>query len=60
MTFSRLTVLLLAWLAPQPDPRAPTATYLANEGVMLEGNGGRIFLDAFFGDALLCTSPLSK
>jgi L-ascorbate metabolism protein UlaG (beta-lactamase superfamily) len=52
MTFSRLTVLLLAWLAPQPDPRAPTATYLANEGVMLEGNGGRIFLDAFFGDGL--------
>ena len=52
MTFSRLTLLLLASLVSQPDPRAPSVTYLANEGVMLEGNGGRIFLDAFFGEGL--------
>jgi L-ascorbate metabolism protein UlaG (beta-lactamase superfamily) len=52
MTLSRLALLLLASLASQPDPRAPSLTYLANEGVMLEGKGGRIFLDAFFGDGL--------
>jgi L-ascorbate metabolism protein UlaG (beta-lactamase superfamily) len=31
---------------------APRLTYLANEGVMLEGRGGRVFIDAFFGDGL--------
>ena len=31
---------------------APRLTYLANEGVMLEGSGGRVFIDALFGDGL--------
>jgi L-ascorbate metabolism protein UlaG (beta-lactamase superfamily) len=52
MTLSRLVLLLLASLASQRDASAPSLTYLANEGVLLEGRGGCIFLDAFFGDGL--------
>jgi L-ascorbate metabolism protein UlaG (beta-lactamase superfamily) len=52
MTLSRLLLLLLASLAAQRGTSAPRLTYLANEGVVLEGKGGRIFLDAFFGDGL--------
>jgi L-ascorbate metabolism protein UlaG (beta-lactamase superfamily) len=52
MTLSRLLLLLLGSLASEPDASAPSLTYLANEGVVLEGEGGRIFLDAFFGEGL--------
>jgi L-ascorbate metabolism protein UlaG (beta-lactamase superfamily) len=52
MILPRMVLLLLAALALQPDQSRPTLTYLANEGVVLEGEGGRIFLDAFFGDGL--------
>jgi L-ascorbate metabolism protein UlaG (beta-lactamase superfamily) len=52
MILPRMVLLLLASLALQPDPRRPSLTYLANEGVVLEGKGGRIFIDAFFGDGL--------
>lgn len=52
MILSRIVLLLLASLASRPDARAPGLTYLANEGVVLEGKGGRIFLDAFFGNGL--------
>ena len=51
MILPRLVLLLLT-LASHRDASAPRLTYLANEGVVLEGNGGRIFLDAFFGDGL--------
>jgi L-ascorbate metabolism protein UlaG (beta-lactamase superfamily) len=52
MTLSRLLLLLLGSLASEPDATAPSLTYLANEGLVLEGKGGRIFIDAFFGDGL--------
>jgi L-ascorbate metabolism protein UlaG (beta-lactamase superfamily) len=52
MILSPLLLLLLGSLASEPDASAPSLTYLANEGVVLEGKGGRIFLDAFFGDGL--------
>ena len=52
MTLPPLVLLLLASLASHPDASVPKLTYLANEGVVLEGKGGRIFLDAFFGDGL--------
>lgn len=32
--------------------RPPMVRYLANEGVLIEGRGGRVFIDAFFGDGL--------
>lgn len=32
--------------------RRPRFRYLANEGVLLEGDGGRVFIDAFFGNGL--------
>ena len=31
---------------------SPRIRYLANEGVLFEGAGGRVFIDAFFGDGL--------
>jgi L-ascorbate metabolism protein UlaG (beta-lactamase superfamily) len=52
MTLTRLVLMLVVSVASQPDGSAPALTYLANEGVVLEGKGGRIFLDAFFGDGL--------
>jgi L-ascorbate metabolism protein UlaG (beta-lactamase superfamily) len=52
MILPRMMLPLLASLALQPDQSRPSLTYLANEGVVLEGKGGRIFLDAFFGDGL--------
>lgn len=52
MILPRMVLLLLASLALQPDLSRPNLTYLANEGVVLEGKGGRIFLDAFFGEGL--------
>lgn len=38
--------------AKAPEASVPPLTYLANEGVMLRGRGGRVFIDAFFGDGL--------
>lgn len=35
-----------------PAPAAPALIYLANEGIMLRGSGGQVFIDAFFGDGL--------
>ena len=52
MILPRMVLSLLASLALQPDQSRPSLTYLANEGTVLEGKGGRIFLDAFFGDGL--------
>ena len=37
-------------LAGQDD--RPRIVYLANEGVMIEGRGGRVLIDALFGDGL--------
>jgi L-ascorbate metabolism protein UlaG (beta-lactamase superfamily) len=44
---SRFLVRAVATAAGSPRIR-----YLANEGVLLEGAGGRVFIDAFFGDGL--------
>ena len=52
MILPRMLLLGLTSLVLQPNPSRPSVTYLANEGVVLEGKGGRIFLDAFFGDGL--------
>ncbi len=52
MALSRLLLLLVGLLASEPDANAPSLTYLANEGVVLQSKGGLIFLDAFFGDGL--------
>ena len=52
---STLGARLTAWLTGRLRPgqaALPTLTYLANEGVMLQGRGGRVFIDALFGDGL--------
>jgi L-ascorbate metabolism protein UlaG (beta-lactamase superfamily) len=48
-----LAIVLFHPLVAYPQTRTtPRLRYLANEGVVLEGAGGRVFIDALFGDGL--------
>ncbi len=51
-----------AFLRSALQPRTPRVRYLANEGVLLEGSGGRVLIDALFGDGLpeYSTVPLAS